>query len=126
MADSVIIRIPATTRHIGLVRAAASALAARLNFTYDRIMDLRIAVDEACVRLLAASDPPARRLEVVFEVEAGALLVAARVDARPKQGTTFLNPWSERILESVTDWVKIDTHDERARVVLQVGRGDWR
>src|SRR5215210_720131 len=56
MADSVIVRIPADTAHVALLRAAASALAARLDFPIDRITELQIVVDEVCSRLMAVTE----------------------------------------------------------------------
>ena len=63
----------------------ASGLAARLDFTYDQIMDLHIAIDEVCSRLLATTDAPAA-LEFRFSVDEGQLSFEARADgdrARP-------------------------------------------
>src|SRR5204862_4451904 len=44
VTDTVVVRIPADTPHVALLRAAASALAARLDFPVDRITELQIAV----------------------------------------------------------------------------------
>ena len=122
MSDRISLRIPATTQHIGLVRAAASALAARLNFTYDRIMDLHIAIDEVCSRILATSDPRPTRLDVVFEVDADALRVTTRGDSPAREPSSFLNRWSEMILESVTDRVEVRQGNGSAYATFEVGR----
>lgn len=109
MSDHVTLRIPATTGHVGLARATATALAARLDFTYDRLTDLHIAVDEVCGRILAASDPPARRLELSFEsTEGGGLRVAVAGDATLKPGAQFLNAWSKMILDSIVTDLQIE------------------
>lgn len=121
MTDRIVIRVPATTRHIGVVRAAASALAARLDFTYDRITDLQIALDEVCSRVLATSNPPANRLEVVFEVTADGLRVTTSGDS-PSDGSTFLNRWSEMILDSVTDEVEVQQRNGTAVATFAVAR----
>src|SRR3989442_13393596 len=97
LADQIVIRVPATTPHIGLVRATASALAALLDFTYDRITDLHIAIDEVCSRIVATSDPAPNRLEVTFLVDPEGLSVSARGDAPLKPGAVLLNVWSETI-----------------------------
>ncbi|MFY0406327.1 hypothetical protein [Solicola sp. PLA-1-18] len=44
--------VPADGVHLSLLRTAAAALAARLDFTLDDIEDLRMAVDEAGALLL--------------------------------------------------------------------------
>jgi serine/threonine-protein kinase RsbW len=45
--------VPAKPDYVRLLRAVTAGLAARLEFTYDRIEDLRLAVSEACATLLA-------------------------------------------------------------------------
>src|SRR5439155_26361151 len=91
LADQIHLRIPATTGHIGLARATATALAARLDFTYDRLMDLHIAIDEASGRVIAVSDPPARFLDLTFAVEDGRLGISIQGDGVLKPGAEFLN-----------------------------------
>jgi serine/threonine-protein kinase RsbW len=107
LSDQVIVRIPASTSHVGLVRAAASALAAQLDFTYDRITDLHIAIDEVCSRILATSVPRATRIEVIFTVEEGGLRISAQGDTPMREGAKFLPTWSKAILDSVTRGIEI-------------------
>src|SRR5438874_8997033 len=99
LSDLVVLRIAATTGHVGLARATATAMAARLDFTYDRLTDLHIAIDEVCGRVLATSDPPAVRLELTFEPGPDGLTVSVASDGRLKSGTQFLTPESQRILD---------------------------
>jgi hypothetical protein len=122
LADQIVIRVPASTPHIGLVRATAGALAALLDFTYDRITDLHIAIDEACSRIMATSDPAPGRLEVVFTVEEQTLGVSASGDAPLKPGATLLNVWSETILRSVTDELDVREASGRARLAFRLRR----
>jgi serine/threonine-protein kinase RsbW len=122
LSDEIVIRIPASTPHIGLVRATASALAAHLDFTYDRITDLHIALDEVCSRILATSRG-AGRIEVTFSLEGGAIRVSARGDAPRREGTPFLTPWAEMILRSVTDRLEIAETDGSTSVVFEVAKG---
>jgi serine/threonine-protein kinase RsbW len=109
VSDRVIVRVPASTSHVSVVRATASPLAATLGFSYDRITDLHIAIDEVCSRILATSTPPAKRLEVVFEVEGDGLRVSARGDATIRPGAVFLTDWSRAILTAVTDRVEVQS-----------------
>ena len=51
--STVHLEIPASGAYLSVARAAATGLAAQLQFTYEEIDDLRIAVDEACTQLLA-------------------------------------------------------------------------
>jgi serine/threonine-protein kinase RsbW len=48
----VVVTAPARPEMVHVLRAVASSLAARLDFPYDDIDDLRISIDEACAQLL--------------------------------------------------------------------------
>jgi serine/threonine-protein kinase RsbW len=79
--------VPALTAYLGVVRTATAGLAARLSFTLDEIEDLRIAVDQACVMLLALprpTPPDSATLTCRFRVfdDGLAVTVSARVDDR--------------------------------------------
>jgi serine/threonine-protein kinase RsbW len=124
LAEQVRLRIPATTGHIGLARATATSLAARLDFTYDRLMDLHIAIDETGGRVLAACDPPARHLDVTFEIRPDALAITVRGDSRLKPGAEFLNSWSRLILESVAGDISVSDDETSAGVSFVVKRGE--
>jgi serine/threonine-protein kinase RsbW len=105
--DQVVVRIPATTRHVAVVRATATSLAALLDFTYDRVTDLHIAIDEICSRILATSSPSASRLEVRFTLEDNGLRVVARGDTPLKDGAELLTSWSRAILDTITGGVDV-------------------
>jgi serine/threonine-protein kinase RsbW len=49
----VVVSAPARPEMVHVLRAVASSVAARLDFPYDDIDDLRISIDEACAQLLA-------------------------------------------------------------------------
>jgi serine/threonine-protein kinase RsbW len=119
----VVIRIPASTKHVALVRATATSLAAMLDFTYDRITDLHIAIDEICSRILATSTPAARRLEVTFTIQENVLQIQACGDAPARSDIPFLTTWSRAILESVTDGVEVVVPDGVAYATFSVARG---
>ena len=121
--DRVLIRIPASTAHIGLVRSAASAVGALLDFTYDRIQDLHIAIDEVCSRIMATSEPAVSTLEVEFTIEGRELKVTVKGDAPLKSDATFLTKWSQAILRAVTDGLEFISSDGSARVTFHLSRG---
>ncbi len=100
----------------------ASALAARLDFTYDRITDLQIAIDEVCSRIMATAAPRATHLEVTFSISDGTLMVTAAGDQPVKEGEEFLTTWSKAILDSVTDGIEIAQRDGISRISFQVER----
>lgn len=53
--DPMVIRLPRTPLFVRAAQMAASAIAAQLDLTYDRVSDLRTAVGEACDHLAALS-----------------------------------------------------------------------
>jgi serine/threonine-protein kinase RsbW len=121
MSGPVVIRIPADTAHIALVGAAAAALAARLDFTFDRVTDLRIAVDEVCSRLLAVSEEPTQ-IEVTFEVDDDSLIMRATVDGSRRRDRELFTEWSRVILEAVADRITASEPDGVTTFQLQLSR----
>lgn len=55
---AVAIRVPADRDYVVLVRSAAAHLGSQLGYSMPEIMDLRLAVDEACGVFLAARTVP--------------------------------------------------------------------
>ena len=78
--DQVVLRLPAESAYLSVLRTATASLASRLDFTLDDIEDLRIAVDEACAMLLPRALPDAA-LECVFDLRPDALAVTVTVSA---------------------------------------------
>ena len=80
----VLLRVPADSAYVSVLRTMTAGLAARLDFTVDDIEDLRIAVGEACALVLpeAVSDG---HLQAEFRLHPGALTVSVSV---PTQGST--------------------------------------
>jgi serine/threonine-protein kinase RsbW len=112
------IETPATGEYLAVVRAAATGLAAGLNFTYEQIDDLRIAVDEACAQLLAHRGG-AGTLRVAYAVEDAALRVEVTVDPDRDGRPPDLLPkdsFGWQILRAVVD--EVDEHIEDGRVLL--------
>ena len=123
MSDQVVIRIPASTKHVALARATATSLAALLDFTYDRITDLHIAIDEICSRIMATSAPGGRRLEITFHLEDGGLRISACGDAPAHTSVPFLTTWSKAILDSVAEHMQVALNDGVAAASFRIPRG---
>ena len=121
MSDSVLIRIPADTRHVALLRAAASALAARLDFPIDRITELQIVVDEVCSRLMAVSESPGQITMNLRPTEDGIDIEAATEGPR-RVGKELLSEWSRVILEAIARDIRPDTSNGRTSLGLLVPR----
>jgi serine/threonine-protein kinase RsbW len=66
---TVTLRVPANSAFVVLIRAAVSAMCARLDFTIDRIEDVKLAVDEAAALLLSDATPESD-LDVRFTPDA--------------------------------------------------------
>ncbi len=66
---TVTLRVPASSAFVVLIRAAVSAMCARLDFTIDRIEDVKLAVDEAAALLLSDA-PEGADLDVRFTPDA--------------------------------------------------------
>ena len=121
MSDHVTIRIPPATAYVGLVRAMASGLAARLDFTYDQIMDLHIAIDEVCSRLLDTAAAPSA-IEFRFGIAEGQLSFEATADGEVREDREFLNPLSRMILEALVDRFEVTRPDGTYVVRVEVQR----
>jgi serine/threonine-protein kinase RsbW len=113
------IETPAAGEYLAVVRAAATGLAAGLDFTYEQIDDLRIAVDEACTQLIAHR-AGAATLRVAYSVETAALRVEVTVDgAGDGVGPPDLLPrdtFGWQILGAVVD--EIDERIDAGEVLL--------
>src|SRR5947208_10835024 len=106
MPEIVSARIPADTAHVSLLRAIATALAARLDFPVDRIIELQIAVDEVCSRLMAVSSD-AKQLSVEFEVFDRGLTIRAQADGSPREDREFLTECCRVILEAIAENISL-------------------
>jgi anti-sigma regulatory factor (Ser/Thr protein kinase) len=114
-------RIPADTQHVSLLRAVATALAARLDFPIDRIIELQIAVDEVCSRLMAVATD-FTRIEVEFEIVDKGMVVRASVDGKRREDREFLTEWSRVILEAIAEDIA-PSDDGEIGISLAVSKG---
>jgi serine/threonine-protein kinase RsbW len=74
----VVLRVPADSAYVSVLRTMTAGLAARLDFTVDDIEDLRIAVGEACALVLPEATPGGD-LEAEFRLLPGWLVVSVIV-----------------------------------------------
>jgi serine/threonine-protein kinase RsbW len=96
-----------------LARMTGAAVASRADFEYEQIEDLRLAIDELCVRLMSASNSGGR-LGLLFQWDdAGTLDVTGTLipedspagnGRRPRpEMVAISNELSERILDALVD-----------------------
>lgn len=132
LGDVVLLDVPAAPAYIAVVRTAAAGLAARVDLTLDRIEDVRIAVDEACVMLVSpaqlrgdavAGEAPAV-LSCAFTLEDESLEVeVSRTEIALPDRSAFV--WS--VLSALVDSLENGVEDGRTWVRLTVrrGTGSW-
>jgi serine/threonine-protein kinase RsbW len=123
-AASVLIRVPAHKDYLVVVRSAVAQLGARLGYTFAEIIDLRLAVDEACC-LLVAGDAVGLRakgdLECRLEVRDDGLrleVTAASAGFEPPDPEGF--GWN--VLTALVDAVAWAQDDDTARIMLDKRR----
>ena len=121
MSDTVTVRIPGDTSHVALLRAAASALAARMDFPIDRITELQIVVDEVCSRLMAVTETPTHITMELRPAEQGIDLIA-RAEGPRRTGRELLSEWSRVILEAIARDIRPDLADGSTTLSLSVAR----
>lgn len=108
-ADLISVSVPSRAEYVHVLRAVTASVAARIPVSFDGIEDLRLAVDEACVQLLALHSgsttltltlrPLPDRLEAVVTVDA----VAKGAWPPPAIEETF--GW--RVLSALVDTVTL-------------------
>lgn len=97
-------RVPARLESLSVVRTLVTALGTLEDLDLDAVADLRLALDEACTRLIRSSAPNAA-LTVNVEPRAQDLLVSV---SSPCVESDFLRPgtFSWHVISSLTDDVE--------------------
>jgi serine/threonine-protein kinase RsbW len=113
-----------STVHLEIPASGAYLAAAQLQFTYEEIDDLRIAVDEACTQLLARRGG-ATTLNVAYHLEESELRVDVSIEA-PDDGRPPLarDTFAWQILSAMTDEVR--EQSEAGRLWLSFRKGGGR
>ncbi len=93
----VVVTAPARPDMVHVLRAVASSVAARLDFPYDDIDDLRISIDEACAQLLGV-DAPATTFTLRLTATAGGVEALVALDA------ALTRPWPPPDLQDTLTW----------------------
>jgi serine/threonine-protein kinase RsbW len=109
----VVVSVPARAEFLHVLRSVVASVAARLDFPYDAIEDLRIAVDEACAQLLSQGKGASQiRLRII--PSAGAIDVVASTDALEVA-------WPPAEAERSLAWQVIEALCDRATLELDDG-----
>ena len=122
MPSDVTVTVPARPDFVRLLRTVVSTVGARLDMTYDRIDDLRIAVDEACAQLLAISDG---NMTMRVEPDGERVIVVVSSDAPVGEGAWPPADVEEslawRILDGLADEVRFELGEGGPAVRVAVG-----
>jgi serine/threonine-protein kinase RsbW len=121
---TVTLRVPASSAFVVLIRTAVSAMCARLDFTIDRIEDVKLAVDEAAALLLSDA-PEGSELDVLFTPDAPdgmrVQMTAPSVHGRSLERDSFT--WT--VLTALVDEVvAIVSADRNLTISLAVHRSE--
>jgi serine/threonine-protein kinase RsbW len=115
MTSTVHLEITASGAYLAVARAAATGLAAQLQFTYEEIDDLRIAVDEACTQLLARRGS-ATTLNVAYHLAEAELRVDVSIEASDRGDPLERDTFAWQILSAMTDEVREQSEAGRLRL----------
>ena len=106
--------VPARADYVHVLRSVIASVAAKLDFSYDDIEDLRLAVDEACAYLLGLQESPAtltlaitpsgRTVDVIASVDGGSAMARA-------EGLQANMVW--HLLGALTDEARFDETNGR-------------
>lgn len=107
----VVVTAPARPEMVHVLRAVASSVAARLDFPYDDIDDLRISIDEACAQLLAVGDERDTFTLRLSPADGGIeALVSLETDARAGwPPSTLEDSLAWRVLTGLSDQVHFES-----------------
>lgn len=114
MSADIVVFVPARPEFLHVLRSVVASVAARVNFPYDAIEDLRIAVDEASADLLSRVQDAAQ-VRVRVTPSAAGVEVMVSVDSAP-------DGWPPAETERSLAWQVIEALADEAALVLD---GDW-
>lgn len=104
---SIEVRVSAQLENLAVVRTLIGALATFEDLDLDAVSDLRLAVDEACTRLIKATSPEAT-LVVVVDPRADELVIdASTTSAAAAEDILAHGSFSWHVLHSLTDDVRV-------------------
>jgi serine/threonine-protein kinase RsbW len=109
LGSEVLVSVPSRADFVHILRSVAASVAARLDFPYDTIDDLRLAVDEACAQLLSVGSGASALTLRMTPTEEGLELMASidaeGVDWPPPDAEESL-PW--RLMSALADVARFE------------------
>ena len=101
---SIEFRLAATVDNLAVLRTLVGAVGTYEDLDVDAVADLRLAVDEACTRLIRSANPDSTLLVVVRPLEHALVVEASTTCATPDILTPGSFSW--HVLSSLTDEVR--------------------
>jgi serine/threonine-protein kinase RsbW len=126
VSADVTVTVPAAPEFVRVLRSVAATVGAAMDLTYDRIEDLRLAVDEACAQLLEIPGDEAMLTVRVTPTGSGVRVFActdAPASAASWPPSGFEEGLAWRVLKGLTDEVTFELTDQGAAVRLAVEGG---
>jgi serine/threonine-protein kinase RsbW len=114
VSPDIAVTVPARPEFVHVLRAVVASVAARLDFPYDAIQELRIAVDEACSQLLATGGAEASTLRIRITPSTDGVELVASSDASRIA-------WPPADAERTLAWQVIEALADRAAFEHQDG-----
>jgi len=105
------LKIPTAKEFVDVVRLMVAGLGARMDFTYDDVEDLKIAVEEACSR---AAEQPENNIHIEFLIFEDRLEVCLR----GVPSSIWTKGQDQLILKAVTDEVKLTSSGDKCDLYL--------
>lgn len=109
----VVVSVPARPDFVHVLRSVTASVAARMDFPYDDIDDLRLAVDEASAQLLVVSpDGSALTLRIIPTEDALELVVAINTTTVDWPPTDAEESLAWRLMSALADEARFERTDQ--------------
>lgn len=107
--------VPGDAAHLAILRATAASVAARAQLTLDQLEDVRLAVEEAAMTLLAGSPPT-----IEMAMDPSVMPLTVTVSAHPTIPVE-LDPdgFSWTILSAMTDQFVVDQVNSQMTLTMR-------
>jgi anti-sigma regulatory factor (Ser/Thr protein kinase) len=117
------LRVSAVVENLAVLRTLVGAVGAFSDLDFDAVADLRLAVDEACTRLIRSAAPDSV-LVIVVDPRDDVVVVDASVDVSSDGNGDVVSPgsFSWHVLSSLTDEVQTSHNGHRAGITLTTRR----
>lgn len=116
--EEIRLAVPATPEFLRLARVTASGLASRMQFSFDEVEDLRLAIDELCFMLIGSRGRPGT-VDLRYAVRSDALEVVGVGTFEDDQTDPMLASFSKQILTALVDEYAV-YRDEQGRAAFRL------